>query len=116
MTADLALRDEASALELWTMDLNERLRVDPTKPRRSEPEMPGIRGRLQQIIFRGFSSTSAPTQTQRQVYDIVADEFAEIDDDLTQLIETDLPVFEERLEAAGVPWTPGRGVPRWQRP
>jgi hypothetical protein len=31
------------------------------------------------------------------------------------LIEGDLPALHQRLEEAGVAWTPGRGVPRWQR-
>jgi hypothetical protein len=31
---------------------------------------------------------------------------------LRQLIEVDLRDLERRLEAAGVPWTPGRGVPQ----
>ena len=28
-----------------------------------------------------------------------------------RLVEQELPALERKLEAAGVPWTPGRGVP-----
>jgi hypothetical protein len=30
--------------------------------------------------------------------------------ELESLIATDLPALEKDLDAAGVPWTPGRGV------
>ncbi len=111
---DLALRDEARDLELRLMDLRERMTGDRTKPRRNEPAMPGILSRIFTVVFGSYSATSAPTATQREGYEIVAAEWAEIDEALRQLIEVDLPAFQERLEAAGVPWTPGRGVPEGQ--
>ncbi|UCF40689.1 MAG: glycosyl hydrolase [Gemmatimonadota bacterium] len=112
---DLALRDEARALELRLMDLQEALNGDPTRPQRNEPEIPGIMDRVQQIVRGHWSSTSAPTTTHRRNYEIASEQFGEIVDDLRQLIEVDLVAFEQQLEAAGVPWTPGRGVPRWPR-
>ncbi len=114
--ADLVLRDQARALELRLTDLRERLTGDPTRPRRSEPAMPGIVDRVREIIFGHWSSTSAPTATHRENYEIAAAEFSEIYDELQQLIERDLVALEERLEAAGAPWTAGRKLPRWQRP
>jgi len=36
-------------------------------------------------------------------------------DALRKLVEGDLVALEEKLEAAGAPWTPGRAIPRWQR-
>ena len=33
--------------------------------------------------------------------------------ELQRLVEADLPALEERLEAAGVPWTTGRALPSW---
>jgi photosystem II stability/assembly factor-like uncharacterized protein len=112
---DVSLREEARALEIRLMDLRERLAGDRTKTRRSESDMPGITSRVQTVLRGGLSSTSAPTQTHRQAYQIAAEEFSEIYDDLRQLIETDLPALQDRLEAAGVPWTPGRGMPNWNR-
>ena len=97
------------------MDLQEALSGDPTMPRRSEPGMPGIQSRVQQIVRGHWSTTSAPTATHRRNYEIASEQFGEIVDDLRQLIEVDLVALEGELEAAGVPWTPGRGVPRWPR-
>ncbi len=113
--ADPSLREEARALELSLMDLRERLTGDPTKPRRNEPEMPGIMDRIQQIVRGHWSSTSAPTDTHRRNYEIAAQQFSEIYDELRRLIETDLPALEDKLEAAGAPWTSGRHLPRWQQ-
>ena len=109
------LRDEARTLELRLMDLRERFSGDRTLPRRSEPAPPGIMSRIQQVIFGHWSSTSAPTATHRKNYEVAEAEFSQMLDDLRTLVEQDLVALEQRLEAAGAPWTPGRGVPRWQR-
>ncbi len=114
--ADLALREEARALEIRLRDLQERLSGDPTRPRRSEPEMPGIMSRVRTIISGHWSTTASPTATHRRSYDIAAAALGEIYDDIRQLIEGDLPALEAKLEAAGAPWTTGRRLPEWRRP
>ena len=112
---DPGLREVARELELRLMDLREQLSGDPTKPRRSEPAPPGIISRIQTIVSGHWSSTSGPTVTHRRNYEIAAAEFEEILGDLRTLVETDLPALEAQLEAAGAPWTPGRGIPQWER-
>ena len=56
-------------------------------------------------------STYGPTPTHRRQFEIAKDQFAALREQLTQLVDTDLPALEAQLDAAGVPWTPGRGVP-----
>ncbi len=109
-----SIRAEASTLESRLTDLQEKITGDPTKPQRNEPAMRGILRRIQQIVFGHWSSTHGPTATHRKNYDIAAAEFGEILPELRQAIETDLVALEEKLENAGAPWTPGRGVPKWQ--
>ncbi|MFW6198474.1 MAG: VPS10 domain-containing protein [Acidobacteriota bacterium] len=111
----LQLRDEVREMEIRLLDLQESLTGDPTRPRRSEPAMPGIMSRVQNITSGHWSTTAPPTETMRQGYEIAADEFEAILGDLTRLVEADLPALQQRLEEAGVPWIPGQGVPRWQR-
>ena len=84
-------------------------------PRRSESAPPGIMNRIRQIVFGHWSSTSASTATHRRNYEIAAAEFSEMLDELRTLVEGDLVALEEKLEAAGAPWTPGRRIPQWQR-
>ena len=58
-----------------------------------------------------MGSTYGPTPMHLRQFEIAQEEFAELSATLTQLLETDLPTLEAELDAAGVPWTPGRGVP-----
>ncbi len=71
--------------------------------------------RFWQIVFGHWSSTSAPMATHHRNYETAAAEFSEMLDDLRALVEGDLVALEEKLEAAGAPWTPGRAIPQWQR-
>jgi hypothetical protein len=56
-------------------------------------------------------SDYGPTATHRRAFEIATREFLEIDAELRTLIDVDLPALETRMEAAGVPWTPGRPLP-----
>jgi len=112
---DPSLLATARELELRLADLREALTGDPTMRERQEPSMPGIVARVNQIVSGLWGTTSAPTSTQRQNYAIASAEFAGIVGGLQQLIEKDLPALESELEAAGAPWTPGRGVPDWKK-
>ena len=47
----------------------------------------------------------------REMYSTAKLAFAELKSELNQLVESELPDLERRLDAAGLPWTPGRGVP-----
>jgi hypothetical protein len=83
------------------------------KGRRNEPTLPGIQDRVQRIVEGSWVATAAPTGTQRDNYTVAAKLFGETLAQLRTLIETDLAGIEQRAEAAGAPWTPGR-VPQWQ--
>jgi photosystem II stability/assembly factor-like uncharacterized protein len=111
---DPALLTRAREMELRLTDLREVLTGDPTKRKRSEPSMPGITSRINSIVYGVWGTTSAPTATHRKSYDIASQQFAALAGELKQLIETDLVALEADLEAAGAPWTPGRGVPQWK--
>ena len=107
------LRTEVRAMELALTDLRELLTGDRTRSRRSEPAMPGIVSRVQTVVGGQWSNTASPTGTQREQLALASDLFAGMVEELRQLVDVDLPHLEDRLDAAGVPWTPGRGVPRW---
>lgn len=110
---DADLLSQARALEIRLMDIREKFSGDPTRPRRSETAPPGIMSRIQTVIGGHWSTTTGPTTTHQQVYEIAEAEFSEVYDDLRQLVEVDLARLEQKLEDAGAPWTPGRGLPRW---
>lgn len=94
-------------------DLAVELRGDRTIASRYEPTQPSIRGRLERAVSAGWTSSSAPTQTQERAYEIVSAAFAPVLADLRGLIENSLEGLEREMEAAGAPWTPGR-IPSWE--
>jgi hypothetical protein len=111
-----ALRDEVRDMQLRLLDLREELEGDPTRSRRSEPAAPGILERVQTIVGGQWSNTAAPTGTQKEQLALADSLFGGMVEELRQLVDRDLPDLEKRLDEAGVPWTPGRGVPRWPSP
>jgi len=106
---DHHLRAEVRAMELELANLRELLNGDHTRSRRSEPEMPGIVSRVQTVVGGQWSNTASPTGTPWEQLALASDLFADMVEDLRQLVDVDLP----HLGDAGVPWTQGRGVPRW---
>jgi len=111
--ADPKLADELRGIETRLEDLQVQLTGDSTVSRRNEPTSPSIAERVGSVVGGHWTSTSAPTETHRQAYAIAAGAFADVLRRLQTLIEADLAGVEDRAEAAGAPWTPGR-VPRWQ--
>ena len=112
---DMKYADEARALLERLRDIREMITGDPTKPRRSEPAPPSIISRLQSIAYGLISSSSKPTKTWTDGYEIAAEEFEVALEQLRTLVETDLKALEDALEEAKAPWTPGRALPKWKR-
>lgn len=112
---ELELLTDVVALQDRLRDLQEVLTGDPTKRRRSEPEMPGLAQRIGTVVGGTWSVTGGPTQTHREQFEIASAELESVLPELRTFLEQALPALEARLEEAGVPWTPGRGVPEWRR-
>ena len=100
-------------METRLKDLLLKLSGDPVIRAHSEPVPPSISRRVKRVVYGQWTSTSAPTQTQRDAYQIASEEFTVVLEDLRVLIEEDLASLEEKMESAGAPWTPGR-VLRWK--
>ena len=114
--ADPALLADARALEIRLLDLQAKLNGDPTKARRNEPAMPGITSKLQTALSGFWSTTMGPTNTQRRLFEEAKTEFGPVYDALKQLIDTDLPALEKRVEATGAPLSIRFRLPEWRRP
>jgi hypothetical protein len=68
--------------------------------------------RVQSVVGSTWSAEAPATGTHNRSYAIAAEAFAPVLDRLRTLVETDMKALNDRLEAIGAPWSPGR-VPRW---
>jgi len=106
---DPALGAEASRLEGQLRQFGRELNWDPTLGRRSEPQAPT----LMQRVDLQLGSTAAITVGNHKNYELAASAFKVLLEKMRRAIDVELRKLEAELEAAGVPWTPGREVPRW---
>jgi hypothetical protein len=110
--AGMDLSDELLSLENRLKDIQEKLTGDAVRRKYAEPYRRSIEQRVDRIVYGQWTSTSPPTRTNRDAYRIAGEAFTGVLADLRALVEKDLESVEDRLEAAGAPWTPGR-LPRW---
>jgi hypothetical protein len=109
--ADPKLLEQVRDLDNRLRDIQVALTGDPVVSRYNEPTPPSIVERVQNVVS-GWSATGAATTTQRDGYRAAGDAFGPVLERLRTLVETDMKALDERLEAIGAPYTPGR-VPRW---
>mgnify|MGYP001139568316 CR=1 FL=1 len=109
--ADPKLAAAAGAIEKRVRDGLVVLTGDRTRQRRSEPAPPSLMDR----VSAQLDATGPITATARRGYEIAADGFATLLEEMRQAIEVDLKKLQADLEAAGAPWTPGRGLPVWKK-
>ena len=104
---------EIRALELKLAELGRQLFGDRTYRSVDQDAEPGLNQRLSAIMGEQRASTSAPTQTQRDNYRIVEEEFSPIYSALKQIVATEVKSIEKKLDDIGAPYTPGR-LPDWK--
>ena len=101
------------AVEDRLRDLSAKLSGDPVRGRYQEPTDSSIVELVGRVVEGQWSTSYAPTNTQRDAYTAAAEAFAPLLAELRKIVETDLKAIEQQMESAGAPWTPGR-VPNWQ--
>lgn len=105
---------EVRGLQIRLLDLEEKFQGDPTRPERNESALPGLQSRLRTAMFGAMGSTEGPTGTHQRQYEIAAELFEELQEEMQTLLKTDIPALMEKLDELGVPWTPGRKLPAWK--
>jgi len=73
-----------------------------------------LNDRLGKITWSSWSSTGDPTQTAKDAYTILEEEFPPVYEQVKQIGEVDLPALEKAAEELGAPVTPGR-LPVWRK-
>jgi hypothetical protein len=111
---DSQIYAQIKALEEEVSGIQVKLFGDRTFRRIDKDAEPGLSSRISSIIYEQRRSTSAPTQTQRDAYKIVADDFGPILQTLKKLIDVNIKNIEKILDEIGAPYTPGR-FPNWKK-
>jgi photosystem II stability/assembly factor-like uncharacterized protein len=105
---------DLKAIEAKLRKISDKLNGDGIKGRLDIDEPPSINSRLFSAIYDGYGTTSDPTTTMKEQLQIAGDEFAEVFTQLKDVYEKDIKALEQKLEAAGAPYTPGR-MPDWKK-
>ena len=106
-TADVKLMDEALRFDRRVTAIQRTMRGDETLRGLESGSPSTVQSRVNSAVTGSRGLTGAPTGTQQMNYTIANDELtAQIA--LLRTLEAELKKFEQQLEAAGVPYTPGR--------
>ncbi len=111
--APQSLIDEANRIADENTILYRKLVDDEVLAKRNEPTYPSISARVGEVVYGMWTSTSAPTNSYKQNYQIASEEFKPVLDSLKRLVEIDLKNLESEMNKLNSPWTPGR-VPDWK--
>jgi photosystem II stability/assembly factor-like uncharacterized protein len=105
--AAVRLLDEAVRLDRRIVGVLRTLRGDETLRGLESGTPSSVQARVNSATAGARGLTGAPTATQQQNYTVAQDEVTAAVSALKG-IETEVRKFEQELEAAGVPYTPGR--------
>jgi photosystem II stability/assembly factor-like uncharacterized protein len=109
---DASLLAELSSIRTRLKDINEALTGDALLQRYEGSARMSLKGRTDLIIGSLLSTTSGPTGTYERAYQEAHAAFGKVLADLRSVHEQ-TRAFEDQLERAGAPYTPGR-LPAWE--
>jgi len=108
---DPSLDDKARDLERRLKLLRDRIGGNERRDMANDPGPVPIQSRLSVAQIGTGNSTYGATPTHRQSLAIAEKQFAEVQRELDAIVSMEIPALEAALEAAGVPWSPGRKIP-----
>ena len=106
-TADLAWLKEVKSLEMVIVEINGLMWGQAHLSKRDVETLPGTGGRIETIVYQTWYSTSNPTTTQKEQFEIANDEYAGIKTKVLN-VQNKITSLEEKLNTKGVPYTPRR--------
>lgn len=77
------------------------------------PAPVSLNNRLGSLTWISWMTTGEPTETQKNIYNILTEEFPTVYQQVKQIGEKDIPELEQEMEKLGAPVTPGR-LPDWK--
>jgi hypothetical protein len=105
------LRATTRTLELELLEMQDLISGNVARDLYSDPGPVSINRRIEVAMMGTFRSSYGPTPTHKRSLEIAESEFSAVKTRLREIHDVELPALRKRLDEAGVPWTPGRGVP-----
>lgn len=112
-SVDQSVAKKIIDLEKRLVEVNRKINGDTTLEKREFEAPTSIQSRISSITSGLISSTSAPTNTFINSYNVAATEFATLLAE-TKSVAEDVKKIEALLEQNGAPYTPGR-IPDWKQ-
>ena len=109
-TASLDLYTQANRISQRLSMTRDRLAGNRTQGSFSVDQTTPVTARLSHASYNPNTTAYGPTDTQRSSLSIAREVYADISRNLTELIDVEYETLKDAVEAAGVPWTPGRGI------
>lgn len=103
---------QTDAIRQKNSEILRELRGDRVMSERGEAVPESIAERVGTIMEDERMSSSLPSSTDRQSYQIASQEFAQMLAQLRNLVEVSVANLQKAMQAAGAPWTPGT-IPNW---
>jgi photosystem II stability/assembly factor-like uncharacterized protein len=108
-TADPSLYEIANSIQQRVQAERDRIAGNPLRdPYNDEGEM-SVTARVMHARYAP-SQAYGPTPAQRESYRIARDLYDETSRSLSNLVDVEYAGLKVALDAAGVPWSPGRGI------
>ena len=111
-TDDGSMYATANSIQQQLKDTRDRLADNPQRLAYRDIGEMTVTARLYHARYSSVSQAYGPTPAQRESYRIARAAYDGVVSRLTTLVDNDYASLKLAMDAAGVPWTPGRGVQR----
>jgi hypothetical protein len=111
-SAEPALHATANSIRQGLKRQRDRLTENPTRGIYNDLGQVPVEDRLAHARFTPKSNAYGPTPAQRESYAIAREVYADTSTSLGELVDVQYSALKKSLDAAGVPWTPGRSIQR----
>ena len=105
------LYEKTQSIERQARRLRDRLKQNKLRNDMGDPGPLPVERRLEVAGWGARMQAYGPTETQRMSLRIAEEDYATVYRELEDLVNGQFNALQEALEQAGVPWTPGRGLP-----
>lgn len=105
--ADLAWMKDVKALEKTSHDISLKMWGDDHRSQRDVETVPGTAYRLEGIVWDSWYSTSDPTSTHREQFELAKEEYVPLRASLDGYRDA-VEALELKLDSKNIPYTPGR--------